>query len=89
MVSEKIRNNVLFKDLDIVEHRHGIVHVHSNFLNDFSGRVTTLMEYILDEKEDQKVVFIAHLPGEGFNCVMKFEENIFFEEKTDFEEETF
>lgn len=78
LISNKIRSNVLFKDLSIVEHKHGIVHVHSNFLNDFSGRVATLMEYILNENGDQRAVFMAHVPGEGFNCIMKFEENMFF-----------
>jgi len=74
LVSEKIRLYSLFKDMDIVEFRHGIIHVHSNILNDFSGRVATLMEYILDENDGYKAVFSAHMPGEGFNAIIKFEE---------------
>lgn len=77
LVSAKIKIDKRFKDMEIVEFKHGIVHVHSDFLNNFSGKVATIMQLILDDNEDYRLVSMAHMPGEGFNAIIKFEEKCF------------
>ena len=72
LVRDEIQSMEAFENLKISEFEHGVVHVHCDFLNNFSRKVALLITVILDENREYEVSSNAFFKGEGFNAVITF-----------------